>query len=183
MPRHQNQVDFDPHTKPESLSTPTLKPSQFRSLHWNQATFDPPRKPSQFRPKHKNQANFDPHAKTNFVSIPRINPSPFWPPHQNQGNCDPYTEGKSSSIPSNGIKSISTTHTKTKPTSMFTLKPSDFPPAYKNQVNFGHPHKIGIQKPCEFRPPTQNRHTKSMWISTTHTKSKPSSMITQKHTW
>ena len=52
-------------------------------------------------------------------------------------------EIKSSSIPHIEIKPISTTHTKTRSTSMLTLKPSAFRPACKNQVNFDHTQKPG----------------------------------------
>ena len=39
-------------TKTRSISTPTLKQRQFRSLHWNQVMFDIAHKPSLFRSKH-----------------------------------------------------------------------------------------------------------------------------------
>ena len=42
MPRHQNQANFDPHTKTKYISTHTLKSSQILPLT----------KPSQFRSKH-----------------------------------------------------------------------------------------------------------------------------------
>ena len=53
MPRHPNHVNlnFDPTIKTKYFSTPTLKPSQWRSLRWNQLNLDPPPQPSQFRSK------------------------------------------------------------------------------------------------------------------------------------
>ena len=68
----------------------------------------------------------------------------------------PYNEIRSSSIPHAEIESISTTHTKTKTSSMITLKPSDFWPAYKNEVSFDHPHSksqsISTLKTSNFWP-------------------------------
>ena len=109
MPRHQNQVNVDPYTKTKSFPTPTLKPSQFRSLLWYQVKFDPhinqvnfdpntkkmsfsapTQKPSQIRSPHKKQVNFDPHTKTKLISIQKLKPSHFRPPRQNQVNSDPY---------------------------------------------------------------------------------------------
>ena len=60
-------------------------------------------------------------------------------------------------IPHTEIRSISTTHTKTKLISMLTLKPSDLRPAYKNQVNFHHLRKNQVNrstalKTSQFRP-------------------------------
>ena len=40
MPRHKNQVNFDPDTKTEYFSTTTQKPSQSQSLHWIEVKFD-----------------------------------------------------------------------------------------------------------------------------------------------
>ena len=81
-------------------------------------------------PQHKNRVNFDPDTKTKSFSTPT----------QNKVDSDLYTEIKSRSIPYVEVKSISTTHRKTKSSSMLTLKPSDLRPAYKNQGNFDHPH-------------------------------------------
>ena len=165
MPPDRNKVNLDLHTKTKYFWTSTQKPSEFRSLHWSQENFDPHYKmKSILMPWHQSQAIFDPHTKTKPISSPALKPSQFrflhWIksssiphldsyteiksssiPHINQVNFDPYAKIKSSSIPQNGIKSISTTHTKTKSNSMLTLRPSDFWPAYKNQVNFDHPHK------------------------------------------
>ena len=91
--------------------------------------FYPTQKPSQFRISHKKQVNLDPHAKTELISNQTLEPSHFGPPHQNQVNSDPYTEIKSNWIPHNETMSISTTHTKTKSSSMLALKSSDFRPA------------------------------------------------------
>ena len=129
----------------------------------------PPQKPIPFRSPLKKQASSDPYTDTKPTSIQRLKPTHFWPPHQNQINSDPYTEIKSSSILFNQIKSISTTHTKTKSSSMLKLTPvvfcqhtkikpnsttstktksihphtktSHFRPARKIQVNF-NPHAI-----------------------------------------
>ena len=132
MPRHQKQANFDAYTKTNNFSNPALKRIQFWSLHWNQVKFDIQHKPSQFRPKHENQVMFDPHTKTKLIPIPAKKTS----------HCDPHNEFKSSSMPRNEIKSISNTHTKTKSSSMLRLKPRDLQPAYKNQVNFDHPHEV-----------------------------------------
>ena len=118
MPRHQNQVNFDPYTKTSSFPIPTLKSSQFRSLLYQVQS----------------------RTQTKSISIQTLKPSHFPPPHQNQANSDSYIETKSSLIPNNEIKSISTTYTKTKSSSMLMLKPSGFRPACKKQVNFDHPH-------------------------------------------
>ena len=64
------------------------------------------------------------------------------------------------SIPYTVIKSTSTAHTKTKSISMLTPKPSDLRPAFKNQVNFDHPHKNQVyrlhKKQVNFGPHTVN---------------------------
>ena len=52
-----------------------------------------------------------------------------------------------SSISHIEIKSISTTHKKTKLSSMLTLKPSDFRPAFKNQAHFDHSHTSQVNRP------------------------------------
>ena len=84
------------------------------------------------------------HQRKNQVNLdPDIQPSNFRPPHKIQVNYDPFTEITSTSIPDIEIKPISTTHTKTRSTSMLTLKPSAFRPACKNQVNFDHTQKPG----------------------------------------
>ena len=44
MPRHQNQVNFDPYAKTKSISTPTVK----------------------------NQVNFDPYTEIKSTSIPTL---------------------------------------------------------------------------------------------------------------
>ena len=77
--RHQKQVNFDTYAKTKYFSTPTLKPSKFRSLHWNQVTFDPPH----------SQVNFDPYTKTKSFSTPP----------KKQVNSDPRTKNKSILIP------------------------------------------------------------------------------------
>ena len=76
IPPHENQVNFDPDTKTKWFSTPTQKPSQCWSLHWNQLNFDHP---------HTTQVNFDNH--TNQVIFgPHTKPRQFQPPTQKQGN-------------------------------------------------------------------------------------------------
>ena len=66
------------------------------------------------------------------------------------------------SIPHTETNQISTNHTKTKSISMLTLKPSYeyLRPAFKNQVNFDHPHKNQVyrlhKKQVNFGPHTVN---------------------------
>ena len=62
---HINQVKFDPNTKTRSFSTPTPKPSKFRSAH-------------------KKQVNFDSHTKTKLISIQIGKASHLRPQHQKQ---------------------------------------------------------------------------------------------------
>ena len=65
---------------------------------------------------------------------------------------------KSSSMPHTEITSIWTTRTKFTSICMLALKPSDFGPAYKNQVNFDRPHNkinfIPTLKSSQIRSPT-----------------------------
>ena len=110
-----------------------------------------------------------PDTKTKWISGQTVNLSNFRPPHENRVNSRTYTETKSISIPHTEIMSISTTLTKTKSTSMPslkqvifgpytkirsistnntkpksilspTLKSSQFQYPHWNQVNFDHPH-------------------------------------------
>ena len=103
-----------PRTKNESLSIPTLKPtqiwcllysSQFRCLHTKTKLISiHTLKPSVFRPPYWNQVNFDPYTEITSISIPHINQANFDPnaktmsiltPTQNQTNSDPRTKNKS----------------------------------------------------------------------------------------
>ena len=59
----------------------------------------------------------------------------------NQVTSHLYTDIKSIPIPPTEIKPVLTTHKKTKSISIPTLKPSQFWPEHKNQVNFDLPHK------------------------------------------
>ena len=98
-----------------SISTPhvfhpTLKPSQFRTLQWNQVKFDPTHKPSQFRSWHDNQAIFDPSQKT----------SEYQPPYRNQITFDRAGKTKAFSTP--------------------TPKPSQLRSLHWNQGKFNPPH-------------------------------------------
>ena len=113
IPRQKNRVNFDPDTKNKSFLTATLKPSQFRSQHWNQVI---------------------------YYLVLKLELIIYFPstgtrnrPHSNEINFIPSLKIKSSSIPHTEIKSISTTYTKTKSISMLTLKPSYFQPAYKDK--------------------------------------------------
>ena len=157
----------------------TLKPSDFRSAYNNQINFDH---------LHKNQVNrvnFDAYSDIKSILMPRhknrvnfvtdTRTSHFRPPHKNQVYSDPYTE----------IKSISTKHTtQSISTLLSTLHWNQvrFHPPHWNQVHFDHPHKsrvnfdahtktkwftAHIQKPSQFRPPTQNQvswSTHKKWV-------------------
>ena len=82
-----------------------------------------------------------PDTKTESSPIPQSESKSFSTAAKKTIGFDQYTEIKSSYIPHIEIKLISTIHTKTKSISMPALKPSDFRPAYKAQVNFDHSHK------------------------------------------
>ena len=114
------------------------KPVNSNPPHWNSVKLNPVHKQSQFWSKNQDKFIFDPHTETKTVSIHLLTLSEFRSRslnHVNFRNSDSYTEIKPSSIPDNEIKSISTTHTETKSSSILTLKPSYFRSAYKNQVN------------------------------------------------
>ena len=62
---HKKTVNFDLKTKTKSFSTPTPKPSQFRSPPWNQVKFDPHQwNQVNFDHPHKNEVKSDDHTKT-----------------------------------------------------------------------------------------------------------------------
>ena len=124
MPRYKKWVSFNTYARNKSFSTTTQKLSHLWSLHWNQVNSDLPP---------WNQVNLDHPDKTKSIYCL----------HWNQVKFDPRTD----------IKSISITHTTIKPISILTLKPSDFRPAYQNQVNFDYPHKNQV----DFDPHAQNQ--------------------------
>ena len=103
-----------------------------------------------FRPPNQNYVNSDPYAEINSDH-----------PH-NQTHFNPKSEINSSSTPRTEIKLVSTTHTKTKSKSMFTPKPSDFRPAFKNHVNFDHPHKTKSIDPHTKNKPLSSAHKKQV---------------------
>ena len=91
-------------------------------------------KPSDFQPASKNQVKFHHPYKTNSIYPHQtLKPSNFRPRHQDELNFSPYNQVKLSSIPHDEIKSFWTTHTKTKSSSMITLKTSDLQPASKTK--------------------------------------------------
>ena len=125
MPRHKNQVNFDPNTK-IFFRHLRKKPSQFRFLHWNQVKFDPPP---------WNQVNF------NHISTTRTATS--W-------NSIPHTKIKSISMHTLKPSQFWCLDTKIKLISTHTLKPSTFAPhtnqvnsdpTHWNKVNYDHPPK------------------------------------------
>ena len=122
-------------------------------------------KSSQFRSPLQYQIDFD--APTQNRSR-TLKSSHFRPPTQQPNNFNPYTEIKSSSISHTEIKSIS----------MLTLKPSDFRPAYKDHVHFGHPHKNQVNLSLHYKQGIFGPHTKRIqfWSpqkkQVTHTKTK-----------
>ena len=115
---------------------------QFDPPYKNRVNFDPLLKSSQFRSPLYIQVNLYASTQTRLISIQILKQSHF-DPHKKLSQFRSSHEIKSSSIPHIEIKPISTTHTKTRSTSMLTLKPSAFRPACKNQVNFDHTQKPG----------------------------------------
>ena len=105
-----------------------------------------------------------PRHKTKLISIQTPKPSHFRPPNKNQVNSDLCTETKLSSIPHIAIKSISTTHTKTKSSLTLTLKPSDFQTTYKNQVN-RYPHFKRCFRPAQKKQVNRDPRAKTKSIS------------------
>ena len=82
MPRHDNQLNFDPDIKLQYFSSPTQKPSQFRSLHWNKIKSNPPHcNQVNFDNLHKKLVKFDPPTQNEIIST---NPC-------NQVNFDPHS--------------------------------------------------------------------------------------------
>ena len=116
MPRHKNQVDFDPETKTKSFSTPTQKLSQFQSLHRNQVKFNRPHWNKINFDQHKNLAQFDPYTKIKLIST-----------HDgDQVNFDPYSKFKSILMPRHKNQVNFDTTTKIKLIRSPTLKSSQF---------------------------------------------------------
>ena len=119
---------------------------------------------------------------TKLFSTPTSKPSQFWFLHWNKAKFDP--------LPHNYVKPISTIHTKTKSSSMLTLKPIDFRPAYQSPVNFDHPHKklsqsIPTLKTSHFRPVHKSQvnldpHAKNQVNFDPYIKTKYFSIRTQK---
>ena len=77
-------------------------------------------------------------------------------------NSDTWTEIESSVVPHIELDLISTIHAKTESSSILTLKPIDFWPACKNQINFDHPQKnegnqFAHQNQVIFGPHTKNQ--------------------------
>ena len=67
-PSHKIHVNFDPHFKTKSFSTPRHKTNHS----------DPCQvKPSQFRSKHKNEVIFDPQTQNKSIPIPHVFRSPY----------------------------------------------------------------------------------------------------------
>ena len=106
-----------------------------------------------------------PRQKNKVISIQNLKRSNFRPPHRNHVNSDSYTETTPSSIPHIKIKSISTTHTKTKSSSMLTLKPSGLRLACKNQVNFDHPHQHQVNRSPRYKQIIFGPHEKNQSIA------------------
>ena len=79
--------------------------------------------------------------------------------HWNQVKFDPPTE----------TKPISPTVTKTKSTSMLTLKLSNFRPAYQNQIDFDHPHKNQANQSLHLKQMIVGPRTKNNSILTIRT--------------
>ena len=99
------QVIFGPHSQPKSIwppgkkqgsiSIPTLKSSQFRSLHWNKS-ISTTHTTKSISSAHWNQVKFHPHAEmksistiTKSISMLTLNPSDIRPAYKNQFNSIP----------------------------------------------------------------------------------------------
>ena len=157
-----------------SRSVCTQKPSQFRPTQYHQvisartkkrSQFDPRTKnklistltmstlnPSQFRSRTQNLVRFDPITEIKPISMPRlINRGNF---DANKSFFDRHSKTMSTSIPYTQIKSISTTHTKTKSISMLTLENKWLP--------------APIYKETKFRPPTQVPSQSIPTLNTSH---------------
>ena len=157
MPRHKNQVNFDPDDKTKSSSNLTQKPRQFPSLHWNQVNFDQ---------AHKNQVNFDAHTKTKSFPARTQKSSQFRPPTQkssqfrsllwNQVNFDlPHWNQVKFDYPHNNQVIFDA------PT---TAK--SFSDRTQNQIIFVHPHKNQVNRPPYSKHVIFALHTKTKSIST-----------------
>ena len=120
-----------PRTKNRSLSVPTLKPSQIRSLaqksswfrrhYWNHVNSISTLKSSQFRCLHTKTKLISIHTlKLSVFSIPTQKPSHFRSLYWSQVNFDPHYK----------IKSFLCRDTKTKLISIPTRKPSLFRPPH-----------------------------------------------------
>lgn len=78
---HTKQVNYDPHTKPKSISMHTLKSSPFRPAHNNRVSL---------HTRHKDEVNFYLHSK----------PKPFTIPHsKTKVNFDPTLTSNQSQSP------------------------------------------------------------------------------------
>ena len=115
----KNQVNFDPHTKINSISIQHIERSLFRPHHWN---FDPPPISSRLR---------CPDTKTDCFASRHKKKTRFLTPHENQVNSERDTE----------IESISTTHTTIKSISSLYLNQVKLHSSHWNQFNLDHSHK------------------------------------------
>ena len=139
MPRHKNQVSFDPYTETKYFSTPTQKQaisdpdtefnSQIQSTALKSGQFRPrTQKSSERRSPTQNLSSFRSTNETKLISIPMLNSVKLWrldtnntvnidPDTRNMSlstevKSDPYADNVSSSIPHTEIETISTTNSK-----------------------------------------------------------------------
>ena len=121
-------------------------------------------KPSIFDPLHKTQSLCGSDTEIKSITIPR---------DQNYVNCHPYTEIKSNLITRNWMKSILTIHTKPRPLSLVTLKPSYIWPFHKYQAtsNDSHKNHVYSETYSEIKPISISQ-AEIKWYPTTHIKTK-----------
>ena len=154
-------------TETKSSSTHTQKPSEFRSLHWDQVDLDITQTSISTSTTHKEQVNFDAHTE----------PSHFRPAHKNKVICFHFTQK-----PSQSNLTLKTsyfgphtktndTHTKINQISIRTLQPSHFRCTHKNKVIFHRPRKHQVNSDPRTKPKSPTQNTKKM--STSRLKSSP----------
>ena len=136
-PPHRNQVNSDPYTDIDSISTTYTTTNSISSLHWNQVKFHPPHwnpthnqvisglhiQTKSISTTHPKTKSIDPRTKNKTFSSHTRTPGQLWPAKK-QLNFDPHAKTKSISVPdtksqvnfdpNTDDKSISTTTLKTR---------------------------------------------------------------------
>ena len=147
-PRHKTHVSSDLYTQIIEIPILQTETKSISALRWNQVIFDSPQ---------WNQVNLNPLDKKTCQSIPIFKPCHFRPPnnnhdnfdhaHKNQCTLDSMTEINFD--PHSNMLSISMPQHQTDIFSIQAIKSSTFDgfrPAYKDQLNFYHPHKNKVNQ-------------------------------------